>query len=125
MFFAHKWSEHLGPFAVGVIGKCAPCATLKRCLYAPALVKRAVSFNGAHHGCFLGVGSLVPLLTKDSDDLQRDGRDCDGMDHVAVYVVLFPDVVVDDAPLLFRFFILLCQCLEGSSQASAIALRNS
>ena len=44
------------------------------------------------------------------------------MDDVAVSVVLFPDVVVDDAPLLFQFFNLLCQCLEGSSQASAIAL---
>ena len=68
MFFAHEWSEHLGSFAVGVIGKCAPCAMLKQCLYAPALVQRAASFNGAHLGCFLGFGSLVPLLTKNSDD---------------------------------------------------------
>ena len=125
MFFAHEWSEHLGSFAVGVIGKCDPCDTLKRCLYTPALVQRAASFKGAHLGCFLGVGSLVPLLTKNSDDLRRDGRDRDGMDDVAVAVVLFADVVVDDAPLLFRFFNLLCQYLEGSSQASAIALRNS
>ena len=29
MFFAHKWSEHLGSFAVGVIGTCAPCDMLK------------------------------------------------------------------------------------------------
>ena len=64
MFFAHEWSEHLGSFAVGVIGKCAPCDTLKRCLYAPALVQRAASFKGAHLGCFLGVRSLVPLLNK-------------------------------------------------------------
>ena len=124
MFFAHECSEHLGSFAVGVIGKCAPCDMLKQCLYAPALVQRAASFKGAHLGCFLGVGSLVPLLTKNSDDLRCDGRDRDGMDDVAVSVVLFPEVVVDDAPLLFRFFNLLCQCLEGSSQASAIALQN-
>ena len=32
------------------------------------------------------------------------------MDDVAVSVVHFPDVVVDDSPLLFRFFNLLCQC---------------
>ena len=125
MFFAHEWSEHLGSFAVGVNGKCAPCGMLKRCLYAPALVQRAASFNGAHLGFFLGVRSLVPLLTKNSDHLQCDGRDHDGMDDVAVSLVLFPDVGVDNAPLLFRFFILLCQCLEGSSQASAIALCNS
>ena len=70
-------------------------------MYAPALMHRAASFKGAHLGCFLGVRSLVPLLTKDSDDLQHDGRDCDGMDDVAVSVVLFPDIVDDDAPLLF------------------------
>ena len=69
MFFAHEWSEHLGSFAVGVIGKYAPCAMLKQCLYAPALVQRAASFNGAHLGCFFGVRSLVPLLTNKSDNL--------------------------------------------------------
>ena len=84
MFFAHEW-----------------CDTLKGCLYAPALVQRAASFKGAHLGCFLGVGSLVSLLTKNSDHLQRDGRDRDGMEDVAVAVVLFADIVVDDAPLLF------------------------
>ena len=101
MFFAHEWSEHLGSFAVGIIGKCGPCATLKRSLYAPALVKRAASFNGVHLGFFFGVGSLVPLLTYNSDNLRCDEMDCNGMDDVAVSVVLFPDVFVDYAPLLF------------------------
>ena len=69
MFFAHEWSEHLGLFTVGVIGKCAPCDMLKQCLYAPAVVQRAGSFKGADLGYFLGVRCLVPLLTKNSDDL--------------------------------------------------------
>ena len=50
---------------------------------------------------------MVPLLTKNSDDFQHDGRDLDGMEDVAVSVVLFPEVVVDDAPRLFQFFLLL------------------
>ena len=67
-----------------------------------ALVQRAASIiQTSTSWFFLGVRSLVLLLTKNSDDLRRDGRDHDGMDDVAVSVVLFPDVVVDDAPHLF------------------------
>ena len=51
-------------------------------------------------------GYSVPLLIKDGL-AYAIGMDRDGMEDVAVSVVLFPEVVVDDAPLLFQFFLLL------------------